>query len=1791
MFLLIFSWLMIKVSETVNYDHTCNPTISNQNITYKRCEYTDEPQVVITNSNFFFSPHKTCETYAEYGGHIHVVNGKLTIEGNSQRMESGYASKEGGSIYVRKSTEISINGVTFRDNTAKELGGCLVLLEVNVTNLRRVNAYNCRSQGRGNFLLLEGGDANFTHIGGEIFNCYSQAPYDFKGGAISFYTKKPFYVENVTLYHCQRHAGLSFASFYMTTTTNEECMFRKVTSNSNYGTSLNPSFEISLPNTNFSMKNSLFHSNSGGGITINYCTALECENNLYEYNTNPYLGSGMLVYEVPGNITITSDDHYNNRNGGLVIHKCSNLIVFGSTFRWNSGLTSMRVWNITTVAVKSTSYYSNYNNISFTACSITFVKNVVVSGCSFNNNSCNGLRITDVPKTLLSDSSFRRNRCSEDGYGFYYHPESETYMQLDVIGCRVYEHNSTNGNKNHYEFLIYADYMFSFKRNTFQDSKNFNHPINLLHIIQTNTDRTLTTEISSLKIINCSGAVDQKLVLIDGDVSTYLFKDIYMFNSTGEMIFKPHSDNSNRHTVKNLRIDDSIGGKSNVLFNYNFFNSLYDIENVIANNNTGLIKVITEYKGNNENIDLSFTDFFNCTATTNSVFLVDTGTASLSYSHGYFEGCCKTVKFTNSYSGSTHNTMYNITYYNNSGDACYVVQKSDLDVTNCVFTNNSMHGLYVEARDFDIKTITFYNNSMVGNGGGLYLKLTGAANLYNCSFISNAAEDGSAVYSEKSTDVRIEDCMMKNCIHNNEGSYHAISFHDAGSLAFINNNIDECGNTSGTGVLYFVGSGAKKSEIIDNVFSDCKTGESTNMVHIKLSNDVLVENNEFNEIESDPSSLFSLNILYLEGKNVDIKDLIFTEIYGNNETSITASKIVGEETVKMYNASFSKFHEEMKQHLEIISPVSELFSCIFDDGNSTAENIRALTVRTAHDTVDGNKASLVDCYFNKNTGCTFLVHNVYISNSTFTKLYGQMDAIKFNGSNISLYRNVFDECKNNILTTKSPQIVSINFCEFMFDLLTINIESSSLTMSDCYFLGCYGKTVMNTEKNEILDFNNVTFIRCGASSLKTKGILIISDCLFEDLIYDDSVSAINVSAAYCTVMTTKFKKNLLGTVDYLISISTESKGEMIMNTCEISDNTIKDKLINIDENQMTSFILKNSTFSRNTKPVAPGLPMFKITVVTDSRKPTISIIDNKIEENSLGLLSMVVSDSITVEGNRFIKNTAIEKGACLMITDMSIKAYIVKNNTFSNNECDGEGAGAMYISTSQDKTILLIGNMFDGNIASENGGAVKFVSNLSTLILSWNTFHNNTAVNGGGLYAEGKLIFKETNLFSYNEAAIGSGGAAYLDTIQIDSTDSISVKLISNIAKSSGGGFYISETSENTLVHITADNCSAHEFGGGLFSQSQISLIECILSENVANKAGSGCYFLSSAALILNKCEILGNTYNDEGTDLVGAGIFVENSANVVFDECKFIGNTCKKEGGAIYGKNLLSITFSKMNTMKYNEADKGGALYLVNPASFDINCSLISDNNAAVSGSFLYFDQAAEDKVIQIANLNHGSSPVSGSGGVIHGVGGKLVVIQSELGNSSSDASGGAIFFNGKEVVLNFATIFNCSSVVKGGGCYLTCTSKVVIANSTFATNVGSIGGGLSIEAPETSIVNSTMRCNNAAQRGANLDIKTTKSCLIDQCHFSFIQLAESSQIFVTDVALNSLDLPSTIINRSYFCSESAKAYYTKPQIRSECSGNLVITNNYVSTGKRGSFTYIKANYEIKGNKHNFDG
>ena len=193
---------------------------------------------------------------------------------------------------------------------------------------------------------------------------------------------------------------------------------------------------------------------------------------------------------------------------------------------------------------------------------------------------------------------------------------------------------------------------------------------------------------------------------------------------------------------------------------------------------------------------------------------------------------------------------------------------------------------------------------------------------------------------------------------------------------------------------------------------------------------------------------------------------------------------------------------------------------------------------------------------------------------------------------------------------------------------------------------------------------------------------------------------------------------------------------------------------------------------------------------------------------------------VNISDSTFIHNTAYEDGGSIRVRGEALVSVVLTGNHFIGNRASDHGGA---LATDLSALASIIKNKFYNNFA-HLGGAI-YAESVSYLDLSFCVFVENHAEMGGALYINStELSIYRTTTIIANNTADSSGGGVYLYQSKLSCYGESELKILRNHANDRGGGIYSWNTSIVVYYYSFVHSCTAISLiknyggnGGGLF--------------------------------------------------------------------------------------------------------------------------------------------------------------------------------------------------------------------------------------------------------------------------------------------------------------------------------------------------------------------------------------
>jgi hypothetical protein len=326
------------------------------------------------------------------------------------------------------------------------------------------------------------------------------------------------------------------------------------------------------------------------------------------------------------------------------------------------------------------------------------------------------------------------------------------------------------------------------------------------------------------------------------------------------------------------------------------------------------------------------------------------------------------------------------------------------------------------------------------------------------------------------------------------------------------------------------------------------------------------------------------------------------------------------------------------------------------------------------------------------------------------------------------------------------------------------------------------------------------------------------------------------------------------------------------------------------------------------------------------------------------------------------------------------------------------------------------------------------------------------------------------------------------------------------IAENSGfvGGGISASGALQMIACAISSNIS--DGGGGLsFTGNDLSILQSVFEENLANNPGGGISILTNAASI----SIVDSQFVNNTALLSGGGVSIEGlpDGSLIVAGCDFIGN---RAGVARGGEILRGVRGGGLSVYA------GRPSISITDNHFDQNEVRTGDGIPDNGGGGIAVIAAFGDTLIARNLITNNISNTNGGGMLLGGhISAAMDILDNYVANNTASNGGGIWAGNTRLIVKN--TIVNNSATNRGGGVFKTGIGDIV--NSIVSGNTASEkGGGVYAYTPISSsrkIMGCTIS-NNTAENGGGVWIESRNSLV--QCTVSGNQAAVGAGVFVVD-------------------------------------------------------------------------
>ncbi|HZM17258.1 MAG TPA: right-handed parallel beta-helix repeat-containing protein [Candidatus Krumholzibacteria bacterium] len=282
--------------------------------------------------------------------------------------------------------------------------------------------------------------------------------------------------------------------------------------------------------------------------------------------------------------------------------------------------------------------------------------------------------------------------------------------------------------------------------------------------------------------------------------------------------------------------------------------------------------------------------------------------------------------------------------------------------------------------------------------------------------------------------------------------------------------------------------------------------------------------------------------------------------------------------------------------------------------------------------------------------------------------------------------------------------------------------------------------------------------------------------------------------------------------------------------------------------------------------------------------------------------------------------------------------------------------------------------------ADFGGGGGLFASN-STVTLTGNTIHDNTATRGGGIYLYGSSGTVTGNTINANVVSAGPqtarGAGIVLDTC---SNLTLGNNVIDgNTGAESGGGLYVINSSTVSVQGGSIAHHTVTSSGGGVrLEASQVDFQDVRLAHNASSFSEGALAAVNSSALLLDGCEVLWNSsaFLYAGVHATGPTAHVRHSL--------FVGNSSLVGGAGLMLENVTSGAVTG-NTFDRNSAGNGAGSLGLNAAAIPVSNNIVVNTTGTGVGctgaqpTLLAYNLAWNNSTANYSGCSPGAGSIGG--------------------------------------------------------------------------------------------------------------------------------------------------------------------------------------------------------------------
>ncbi len=294
-----------------------------------------------------------------------------------------------------------------------------------------------------------------------------------------------------------------------------------------------------------------------------------------------------------------------------------------------------------------------------------------------------------------------------------------------------------------------------------------------------------------------------------------------------------------------------------------------------------------------------------------------------------------------------------------------------------------------------------------------------------------------------------------------------------------------------------------------------------------------------------------------------------------------------------------------------------------------------------------------------------------------------------------------------------------------------------------------------------------------------------------------------------------------------------------------------------------------------------------------------------------------VNSSTTFTGTEFTNNNASSQGGAIYSSSLLTLVDVDINNCSATLQ--GGGVYHRDVTLGANCFIIINDSTFADNKAGS--GAGLFLLNALGATITNTAFDGNIAdTDGGALYQDGGKLVVSGGRIENSKAELAFGGGIYSNS----NLSLANVVVAGCIAGTRGGGVY-HKTGTLTIQGGKFENNEATNWGGGLWTSAANGIVAISGVDFISNTAGGGAGIYNSAS----QMTITGGAFENNNT-LKGGALYQDRDGKTTIDGTAFTGNATGNKGGAIYNFGDLVLKNFEDKFSGNTAVDEGDAIAIM---------------------------------------------------------------------------------------------------------------------------------------------------------------------------------------------------------------------------------------------------------------------